>query len=137
MKPLHKILTLGTLPKSDVDMKLYQSIIKIAWYFSDIVTSPIDTAEFQWTMHQRYKRAFQTVVDADLVIGEQSIPSTGQGMEIRECDILWKPLIVIAKTGSKVTWLVQWCPITKDILYYDTIDDMKNKLSESIQKYFT
>ena len=52
-------------------------------------------------------KSFQTVQEADLVIGEQSQPSTGQGMEIRECAILNKPLIVVAKEGSKVSGLVK------------------------------
>lgn len=137
MDKLKNILILGSLPSNDLERQLYQAIIKIAEEFSAIVKSPIDTAEFNWTTGERYDRAFRTVAEADLVIGEQTHPSTGQGMEIRECHILEKPLIVIAKTGSKVSGLVKWCPITQDIIYYDDIGDMKIKLRESIKKFLT
>ena len=84
---MDNILILGSLPKTEEETKLYNSIIEIAQDFATNVKSPIDTAKFNGTEQERYERAFQTVQEADLVIGEQSQPSTGQGMEIRECAI--------------------------------------------------
>jgi len=132
---MDNILILGSLPKTEDETKLYNSIIEIAKEFATIVKSPIDTAKFNGTELERYERAFQTVRNADLVIGEQSLPSTGQGMEIRECAILNKPLIVVAKEGSKVSGLVKGCPITKEIIYYQNIKDLKSKLRNYISQF--
>lgn len=132
---MKNILILGSLPKSEDEIKLYNSIIEVAKTFATTVKSPIDTIKFNGTEQERYDRAFQTVKEADLVIGEQSLPSTGQGMEIRECAILNKPLIVVAKQGSKVSRLVKGCPIIKDIIYYQTIEDLISKLNDSISKF--
>ena len=129
---MNNILILGSLPKTEEETKLYNSIIEIAKKFATTVKSPIDTANFEGTEQERYERAFQTVREADLVIGEQSQPSTGQGMEIRECAILNKPLIVVAKEGSKVSGLVKGCPVTKEIIFYKNIGDLKSKLQSSI-----
>jgi hypothetical protein len=132
---MDNILILGSLPKTEEETKLYNSIIEIAQNFATTVKSPIDTAKFKGTEQERYERAFQTVQESDLVIGEQSQPSTGQGMELRECAILNKPLIVVAKEGSKVSGLVKGCPITKEIIYYQNVEDLKSKLKNSISQF--
>ena len=132
---MNNILILGSLPTTEKEMKLYNSIIEVAKEFATTVKSPIDTAKFKGTEQERYERAFQKVKKTDLVIGEQSQPSTGQGMEIRECAILNKPLIVVAKEGSKVSGLVKGCPITKEIIYYQDIEDLKSKLKNSIAQF--
>ena len=132
---MNKILILGSLPKKEEETNLYNNIIEIAKEFAKIVKSPIDTAKLDGSVQERYKRAFKTVKEADLVIGEQSKPSTGQGMEIKECATLNKSLIVVAKEGSKVSGLVKGCPITKEIIYYKNIEDLKLKLENSILKH--
>lgn len=125
---MKKILILGALPKEKKRERLYNAVINVCKNFTDKISSPIDTARFKGNDKERYKRAFKKVKQADLIIGEQSKPSTRQGMEIREAAILNKSLIVIAKTGSKVSGLVKGCPILKKIIYYDNIKDLKLKL---------
>ena len=56
-------------------------------------------------------------------------------MEIREDVILNKTLLVIAKEGSKISGLVKGCPVLKQIIYYDSLEDLKLKLDESLRKY--
>jgi len=129
---MDNILILGSLPKTEEETKLYNSIIEVCKSFATEVKSPIDTADFKRSDQERYDRAFQAVKDADLVIGEQSQPSTGQGMEIKECAALNKPLIIVAKEGSKISGLVKGCPITKKIIYYQNIEDLKSRLKNSI-----
>jgi len=126
------ILILGSLPQSKDEEKLYNTIISVCKDFSTNVRSPIDTALFKGSYRERYERAFKAVAETDLVIGEQSLPSTGQGMEIRECANLGKPLVVVARQGSKVSGLVQGCPITRDIIFYSNIEDLKKKLSRTL-----
>ena len=129
---MDNILILGSLPKTDEETKFYNSIIGVCKFFAIEVKSPIDTANFKGNNQERYDRALQTIKNADLVIGEQSQPSTGQGMEIRECAILNKPLIVVAKEGSKISGLVKGCPITKEIIFYQNDEDLKSKLKQAI-----
>lgn len=122
------------MPKTKEDKQVYESIILVSKDFAEVVKSPVDTAKFTGTDKERYERAFQSVREGDLVIGEQSYPSTGQGMEIRECAILKKPLIVVAKEGSTISGLVKGCPILKEILYYKDITDLEKKLRNYLLK---
>ncbi len=133
---MNNILILGPLPKTEEETGLYNAIIAVAKAFAAAVRSPIDTAQFDGTDQERYRRAFQAVKEADLVIGEQSRPSTGQGMEIRECATLHRPLIVVAKEGSSVSGLVRGCPITKEIIFYQDTDDLKSKLGDAISQFW-
>lgn len=129
-----KILILGALPKNKHDELLYNTITSACKQFTEDISSPVDTANFKGTEQERYKRAFEKIKQADLIIGELSKPSTGQGMEIREAAILNKPLIVVAKEGSSISGLVKACPILKEILYYDNIEDLKDKLIQQLRK---
>lgn len=122
------ILLLGSLPKNKQEESLYNSIIEVAEQFAAKVYSPIDTANFEGSKEERYERAFRMVEKADLIIGEQSKASTGQGMEIRECAILGKPVVVVAKEGSKVSGLVKGCPVVQEIIYYNDVEDLSEKL---------
>ncbi|MCK5107661.1 MAG: hypothetical protein KAQ83_02960 [Nanoarchaeota archaeon] len=126
---MKNILILGALPKEKEDEELYNVIIEVCEKFA-MVKSPIDTFNFNGSAKEKYERAFNLVKKADLVIGEQSKPSTGQGMEVRECAILGKPLIVVAKEGSKVSGLVKGCPVLKKIIYYSDLENLKKKLEE-------
>ena len=129
---MKSILILGSLPKNETEASLYQNIVEIAKQFADDIKSPLDTVKFNGDENEIYERAFELVKRADLIIGEQSYPSTGQGMEIREAAILNKPLIVIAKNRSNISGLIKGCPITKEIIYYENTEDLKSKLDNSI-----
>lgn len=132
---MKKILILGSLPKEKKDYEIYESIVSACKDFAEEVLSPIDTVNFQGTESERYDRAFETVKAADLIIGEQSTPSTGQGMEIREAINLNKPLIVVAKEGSSVSGLVKACPILKEIIYYQDIKELESSLKKILLKF--
>lgn len=122
------------MPKEEEKRKLYEVIISISKSFAENISSPIDTAEFKGTDEERYERAFQKIKEADLIIGEMSEPSTGQGMEIREAAILNKPVIIIAKTGSKVSGLIKGCPVVKEIFFYNNKEDLETKLQNFLKK---
>lgn len=129
-----KILILGALPKDGDKTKLYNAIISVCNQFAQEVSSPIDTAQFKGTDTERYERAFQKVKEADLIIGELSKPSTGQGMELREAAIQNKRLVIVAKKGSKISGLIKGCPILKEIIYYDNLEELKEKLNSFFKK---
>lgn len=131
---MKNILILWSLPQNQEDKKLYEDIILICNRFGKKVLSPIDTSNFEWTEKERYIRAFESVKWADIIIWEQSNPSTWQWMEIRESSILAKPLLVIGKTGSKISGLVKWSPNLKEIIYYENIKDLEKKLSNFLEE---
>ncbi|MBT3405884.1 hypothetical protein HN419_01830 [Candidatus Woesearchaeota archaeon] len=129
------ILVIGALPKDDSGKQLYESISSVSSSYGSEVHTPIETAAFQGTTGERYDRAFRTVLDSDLVIAEMSFPSTGQGMEIREAAVLKRPLVVVAKEGSKVSGLIKGCPVLKSIIYYSDLDDLKKQLDDWFKSY--
>ncbi len=132
---MKNILILGALPNDESEKRLYETIINLAKEFAGTVRSPLDTAEFKGTAKDRYERALQTVKEADLVIGEQSSPSTGQGIEIRECALLNKPLIVVARKESRISGLVKGCPCTKEIILYSDSKELTSRLRTTLKKY--
>lgn len=128
-----KILMLGSLPETEKRKKIYEGMVSVCKDFADEIMTPIDTANFNGSEKERYERAFETVKKADLIIGEQSEPSTGQGMELREAAILKKPVIVVAREGSKISGLVKGAPNIKKIIYYSDLEDLKDKLEQALK----
>ena len=131
---MKNILILGSLPEDEARKQLYEAIILVCTKFSGNVSSPINTAEFKGGERERYDRAFEKVKEADIIIGEQSLPSTGQGMELREAAVLGKIVIVIAKAKSKISGFVRGCPAVKEIIFYRNLDDLKEKLEVVLEK---
>lgn len=131
---MKNILILGSLPEDEKRKNLYLAIKEICEIYAEKVSTPIETAEFEGSVEERYERAFKKVREADLIIGEQTKPSTGQGMEMREAANRKIPLFVVAEKGSKVSGLVKGCPVLQKIIYYKDINDLKMKLQEYFLK---
>ncbi len=131
---MKKILILGALPKAEEEEKVYGLIASVCRKYAEEVNTPIDTVAFKGTGAERYGRAFRLVKEADLIVGELSKPSTGQGMEIREAASLGRPLVVVARAGSSVSGLVKECPVLKEIIYYDNPESLKEKLEAFLEK---
>ncbi len=129
------VLILGSLPKTPEETAHYQTIIDVCAYLATTISSPIDTAIFHGNDQERYRRAFQKVADADLIIAEQSSPSTGQGMELREAALRDIPVIAIAKNGSNVSGLVKGAPNLHTLLYYADEAELATKLKETLQQF--
>lgn len=72
--------------------------------------------------------------DTKMIIAEMSSVSTGQGMELQEVASLNIPILVIAREGSKISGLVKGCKKVKDIIYYNEIEDIKNKILQFIEE---
>lgn len=135
MTDINEILILGALPKTEERKKLYESIITICKDYTKNINSPIDTANFKGNDQEKYERALQKVRDASLIIGEQSEPSTGQGMEVEYAATLNKPVVVVAESGSKVSGLIKGCPAVKDIIMYDSMNDLESKLTQFLEAF--
>lgn len=132
---MKEILILGALPKTATEQDIYQTMVDVCGKYAQIVNSPLDTIKFEGDNAQRYQRAKGLVETADLIIGEQSKPSTGQGIEIGHADYLKKPLVVVAEEGSSISGLVKGCPILQDTLYYLSKEDLESKLTKFLDNY--
>ena len=81
---------------------------------------------------ERYDRAINLVNSADFIIAEMSIHSTGQGMELQQAVINKIPILVIAKSNSKISSLIKGSKGIVDILFYSEIDDVLQDIMKII-----
>lgn len=137
----NRILITGAVLGSDESSKdIYRNLISIIGEcnFKNIpmeIYSPLDTMEFIGNDYERYERAMNILKDTSIVIAEMSSISTGQGMELQEAVQLNIPILVIAKSGSKISGLVKGCRNVKDIVYYDEdVSSIKNKILKFIRE---
>ena len=129
------ILITGSVMNSNPEsVNTYNELISLIDKEQYDVSSPLDTMQFTGTDHERYERAIQILSKTSLMIAEMSNVSTGQGMEIQQAAILGIPILVIAKNGSKVSGLVKGCPVVKDIVFYEDVKDISDKIDEFIKE---
>jgi len=127
------ILITGSVMTADNDsVERYEKLISMIDAEKYDVSSPLDTMKFQGTDEERFDRAISMLENASLIIAEMSSVSTGQGIELGIAYTMNIPVLVIAKEGSKVSGLVKGCKTVKDVLYYDNIEDIKEKLDKFI-----
>lgn len=127
-----RVLITGSVLAADKSsVEVYEKLVRLIDKDKYLVSSPIDTMKFQGDDVARYKRDMDLLQDTKFIIAEMSIVSTGQGMELQEAANLNIPVLVIAKTGSKISGLVKGCQNLVDIIFYDNIDD----ISDEILKY--
>lgn len=128
------ILITGTVMTADgSSVEVYQRLVDICKKITENVSSPIDTMNFKGNEVERYARAMELMSKTKVVIAEMSVPSTGQGMELQEAVNLNIPIIVLAKIGSKVSGLVKGCGKVKDILYYEDIKEIEQRIVELVE----
>lgn len=129
-----RILITGSVMNSDKEsVNVYTSIVSMIDADKYQISSPLDTMKFTGNDFERYERAMNLLKDTKLMIAEMSNVSTGQGMELQQAVILNIPILVIAKTGSKISGLVKGCKNVKNILYYDDINDISNDIKTFLQ----
>ena len=126
------VLITGSVMNFDLQsVETYTKLISMLDSERFDVSSPLDTMKFQGSDSDRYKRAIQTLNNTKFMIAEMSNVSTGQGMEIQQAANFDIPILVIAKTGSKISGLVKGCPVVRNIIFYDDSDSVK----EAIDKF--
>lgn len=130
-----EILILGTLPEKigDTVYMTYETLTKVCEKFADRVYSPIDTFEFQGDL---FKRALEKVETADLIIGEQTHPSTGQGFELGYAYSHSTPFIIVAKKDSKISGSMKDNPNLRTVIQYSNFDSLKTSLNEYLSINF-
>lgn len=128
-KTQNRILITGSVLSSDNNsMDIYNKIISWIDNSKYEISSPLDTVKFKGNDFERYDRAMKLLHDTKLIIAEMSNISTGQGMEMQEATVLNIPILVIAKSGSKISSLVKGCKSVKKIIYYENIEDVKDNI---------
>lgn len=115
-------------------VKIYEDLVNICKKVSNNIYSPLDTMKFKGNDTERYNRAMELLKETNIIIAEMSIPSTGQGMELQEAVRQDIPIIVIAKSGSKVSGLIKGSGKVKSILYYNNIEDIEKELIKQIEE---
>ena len=134
-KSKNRVLITGAVLASNEDLiETYNKIISVIDNDKFLVSSPIDTMNFKGNDCERYERAMELLRDTKIIIAEMSTVSTGQGMELQEAVNLHIPILVIAKSGSKISGLVKGCKSVKDIIFYDNIDSIKDKIKTFIEE---
>lgn len=129
------ILITGSVMNSNPEsVNTYNELISLIDTEQYDISSPLDTMQFTGTDSERYERAIQILSKTSLMIAEMSNISTGQGMEIQQAAILGIPILVIAKKDSKVSGLVKGCPVVKDIVFYESIKDIDDKIDKFIKE---
>ncbi len=132
---MKKILITGTVMTADGNsVKIYEDLVNICKKVSDNIYSPLDTMQFKGNDTERYNRAMELLKETDIIVAEMSVPSTGQGMELQEAVRLDISIIVIAKSGSKVSGLIKGSGKVKSILYYNNIEDIEKELIKQIEE---
>lgn len=131
----NRILITGAVLASNNDsIDTYNKIISWLDNNNFEISSPLDTMKFKGNDLERYDRAMQLLKDTKFMIAEMSSISTGQGMEVQEAATLNIPILVVAKTGSKISGLVKGCKYVKDIIYYENIEDIRDNILEFIEE---
>jgi len=120
-----KVLIIGWIPQNKEEESIYTILEKLIKPLFNIVNTPKATKVFSWTNEERYRKAFQTVNESDIIIAEASKASVWLGMEIREADQKEKTIIVIAKSWSYISWLIYGCPAVKKIIFYKNISELE------------
>ncbi len=133
------LITGAVLSSSEYSKDIYKNLNAIiSEYYSKNTSfeiySPLDTMKFTGNDYERYERAMNILKDTNIVIAEMSNVSTGQGMELQEAVRLNIPILVIAKSGCKISGLVKGCKNVKNIIYYDNIYSIKNEILKFIEE---
>ena len=71
------------------------------------------------------------IKNADAMIAEVSLPSTGQGIEIGWASIFKVPIICIHEKGSRYSPALMY--VTETFIEYESAEDMIIKLSSALQ----
>lgn len=96
----------------------------------EILGTPLETAKFQGTYAERFNRAKEFIRQADLIVADMSVASTGAGIEMGMAHLLSKKIVVFAKTESKVSGLVIGLVGEQNIHYYNDSEELLEKITK-------
>lgn len=127
------VVITGPVSSSGADhTPLYEVLVETVGPFAAIVHSPLDTMAFRGSHADLYRRGMGLISESSLVIALVGAPSTGQGMEIQEASRNGIPLVAIAPVNSKVSAMVLGCPALREVIYYESHDQLRAALTERL-----
>lgn len=128
MNKYSNIMITGTITTAgEESLKIYEILVEELSQYASNIYSPIDTIKFKGTNEEMYARVMKMLQSTDLVIAEMSSPSTGQGMKLQEAVRLNIPIIVVAKSGSKISGTVLGSGKIKEVVFYNEKEEIKGK----------
>ena len=87
---------------------------------------------FPHVWHEQNKSTKEFLKDTDLVIGEVSHPSTGQGIEFGWADMLNVPIVFLRKSGAKSSSSLRY--LKGEFIDYADGEDLVARLSAYLMK---
>ncbi len=131
MNKYRNIMVTGTITiAGEESLEIYKILVEELSQYASNIYSPIDTIKFKGTNEEMYVRVMKMLQSTDLVVAEMSSPSTGQGMELQEAVRLNIPIIVIAKSGSKISSTVLGSGKIRKVIFYNKKEEIKGKFSD-------
>lgn len=76
-----------------------------------------------------FERDISTIEKCDILIADVTFPSHGVGMEIMYAFIKGKRIIVTARKGSKISYMILGMPGVR-VIYYNTLSDLEKELKD-------
>jgi nucleoside 2-deoxyribosyltransferase len=121
------ILILGASLQPDA---VYEDIESMLRNFGTIISSPLATKAFEGSDHERYVRSLSLLSEADLIVAECSVASTGLGFELGVASLQTKPMILLHKQDTIISGLILGALQTKPIITYNEIEELKEKIKQ-------
>lgn len=113
------IFITGATAGGDDTVALYERLVDVAKRYFSAVSSPLDAIAFKGTDKERYERAMRLIGEADLVVAEGSLPSTGQGIELQEAVRRGVPIVVTHHDSARPSGMLLGLPIEHRVTYSD------------------
>ncbi len=95
--------------------------------------SSLDTVHEIFLPHEGDNAKVNTteiIKDADLILAEVSLPSTGQGIELGRAEVFGKKVLCISKEGSHYSGALRF--VAKDFRTYSDKEEMIQKIQDYI-----
>ncbi len=117
-------------------LPIYKRLMKICRkYCKNVLGTYPDFWNSKESPEQFYVRTYRTVTKCSLFIAEVSVPSHGVGMELQMAVENKIPVIILAKTGVKISSMVEGLPVVKETIYYDNAKDLEEKLEKYLAAF--
>ena len=130
------ILILGSLPWTDQGkIDLYKALIDACKSVLPTFTilSPMWSQILAKDDNEKREICFQKIKKASLIIADLSSESTAQWIEMRDAETKNKPFIITAKTGSRISGIVNASPILRAKIFYNDVEDVKIQLMDALK----
>ena len=103
-------------------------------YYDKVIGSWPDFWEPEADRRAYFERIRRTIVNADLFVGELTLPSHGVGMELQMASDRNIPLIGLAEAGAKISDLVLGLQNLRRVIHYGGMDDLERQLNEELKR---